>query len=51
MAAYVEALKIIFPGRRIEAALLYTAMPVLHALPPDLIERYAPKQMTTQMDG
>lgn len=33
MAAYVEALRVIFPGRRVEAALLYTAGPKLIALP------------------
>ncbi len=33
MAAYVAALKVIFPGRAVEAALLYTAGPVLHTLP------------------
>jgi hypothetical protein len=30
MAAYAAALTVIFPGRRIEAALLYTAGPTLH---------------------
>ncbi|MDT9597599.1 double-strand break repair helicase AddA [Sphingosinicella rhizophila] len=45
MAAYSEALKIIFPGRRIEAALLYTAVPALYALPADLLARYTPLQM------
>ncbi|MCL6740190.1 double-strand break repair helicase AddA [Sphingomonas sp. RB56-2] len=33
MDAYVDALKIIFPGRRIEASLLYTAGPQLIRLP------------------
>ena len=33
MAAYGEALRTIFPGRRIEAALLYTSAPRLIALP------------------
>ena len=33
MDAYVEALKIIFPDRRIEASLLYTAGPQLIRLP------------------
>jgi ATP-dependent helicase/nuclease subunit A len=42
MAAYAEALKIIFPGRAIEAKLLYTAGPVLHDLAPDLLERHLP---------
>ena len=32
MAAYVAALAVIFPQRRIEAALLYTGGPVLHVL-------------------
>jgi ATP-dependent helicase/nuclease subunit A len=32
MAAYAEALRIIFPGRKVEAALLYTAGPQLIAL-------------------
>ena len=40
MAAYVAALEVIFPGRAIEAALLYTAGPRLIALPPDLIARW-----------
>jgi ATP-dependent helicase/nuclease subunit A len=39
MAAYVAALEIIFPGRRVEAALLYTAGPSLLALPEALIAR------------
>lgn len=33
MEAYAEALKVIFPGRRIEASLLYTAGPKLITLP------------------
>jgi ATP-dependent helicase/nuclease subunit A len=33
MEAYAEALKVIFPGRRIEASLLYTAGPRLITLP------------------
>lgn len=33
MDAYTEALKVIFPGRRIEASLLYTAGPRLITLP------------------
>ena len=37
MAAYVDALAVIFPGRTIEAALLYTVTPVLFVLPPDLL--------------
>jgi ATP-dependent helicase/nuclease subunit A len=42
MAAYAEALKIIFPGRAIEANLLYTSGPLLHVLPPALLERHLP---------
>ena len=38
MAAYRAALRVIFPGRPIEAALLYTAAPVLHALPDALLD-------------
>ena len=37
MAAYAAALGVIFPERRIEAALLYTAGPTLHLLPPELL--------------
>jgi ATP-dependent helicase/nuclease subunit A len=37
MAAYAAALAVIFPGKRIEAALLYTAGPTLHILPPALL--------------
>ena len=33
MAAYVEALRAIFPGRSVEAALLYTSGPKMIALP------------------
>jgi ATP-dependent helicase/nuclease subunit A len=45
MAAYAEALKRIFPGRRIEAKLLYTAGPRLHDLPPELLERHNPARL------
>jgi ATP-dependent helicase/nuclease subunit A len=40
MAAYVQALGVIHPGARIEAALLYTETPVLFALPDELLARY-----------
>ncbi|HEX5184576.1 MAG TPA: double-strand break repair helicase AddA [Allosphingosinicella sp.] len=43
MAAYAEALKRIFPGRRIEAKLLYTATPVLFDLPDGLVARHVPR--------
>ncbi|MBX3564949.1 MAG: double-strand break repair helicase AddA [Sphingomonas sp.] len=42
MAAYVAALAVIFPGRTIEAGLLYTAGPVLHALTPELLAAHKP---------
>ncbi|WP_411269189.1 double-strand break repair helicase AddA [Sphingobium sp. SCG-1] len=42
MAAYVAALAAIFPGRRIEAGLLYTAAPVLILLPDALLAPYKP---------
>ncbi|MGZ8286842.1 MAG: double-strand break repair helicase AddA [Allosphingosinicella sp.] len=42
MSAYVEALKIIFPGRPIRAKLLYTAAPKLFDLPEALLDRYRP---------
>lgn len=42
MAAYRAALGIIFPDRPVEAALLYTAAPVLHALPGDLLDAHLP---------
>jgi ATP-dependent helicase/nuclease subunit A len=32
MSAYVDALSVIFPGRRVEAALLYTASATLFEL-------------------
>ena len=37
MAAYAAALEAAYPGRRIEAALLYTQTPRLIALPDDLL--------------
>jgi ATP-dependent helicase/nuclease subunit A len=42
MAAYRAALAVIFPDRRIEAALLYTAGPRLHPLPVSLLDLHAP---------
>jgi ATP-dependent helicase/nuclease subunit A len=42
MAAYVAALEVVFPGRQIEAGLLYTAAPVLFALPDTLIATHKP---------
>jgi ATP-dependent helicase/nuclease subunit A len=42
MAAYREALGVIFPRRRIEAKLLYTSGPSLFDLPPALLARFHP---------
>jgi len=42
MAAYAAALAVIFPGRRIEAALLYTGGPLLLPLSADLLARHKP---------
>jgi ATP-dependent helicase/nuclease subunit A len=42
IAAYVAALDVIFPGRRVEGALLYTAGPTLFTLPADLLDRHKP---------
>jgi ATP-dependent helicase/nuclease subunit A len=48
MAAYVEALGAIFPGRPVEAALLYTGAPVLLTLPPALLADHKPRFATAQ---
>lgn len=42
MAAYVAALEVIFPGRSIEAGLLYTSAPRLISLPPDMLASHKP---------
>jgi ATP-dependent helicase/nuclease subunit A len=42
MAAYVAALEVIFPGRAIEAALLYTAGPAFIELPDAILAPYKP---------
>jgi ATP-dependent helicase/nuclease subunit A len=42
MAAYQAALEVIFPGRTVEAALLYTSGPVLHPLPRGLLLPHMP---------
>jgi len=42
MAAYVAALEVVFPGRQVVAGLLYTAGPVLYALPDDLLATHKP---------
>jgi ATP-dependent helicase/nuclease subunit A len=41
MAAYAAALEATYPGRRIEAALLYTQTPELIALPTELLRHHA----------
>lgn len=43
MAGYAAALAAIFPGRRIEASLLYTAGPLLVTLTPEQIDRDKPR--------
>ncbi|MXO60085.1 double-strand break repair helicase AddA [Altererythrobacter salegens] len=40
MAAYVAALAAIYPGRRIEAAVLYTQTPRLVPIPPELLAEH-----------
>lgn len=42
MAAYAAALSTIFPGRPVEAALLYTAGPRMIDLPPSLLDAHKP---------
>ena len=42
MSAYAAALAAIFPGRRIEAALLYTSGPLLLPLDPETLARFKP---------
>jgi ATP-dependent helicase/nuclease subunit A len=50
MAAYVAALRVIFPGRRVEAALLFTAGPRLIALPDALLALY-PLKAEPRLNG
>jgi ATP-dependent helicase/nuclease subunit A len=42
MAAYRAVLRLVYPGNRIECALLWTDGPSLMALPDDLLDRWAP---------
>lgn len=42
MAAYVAALEVIFPGRTVEAGLLYTSAPRLIVLPPERLAPHKP---------
>ncbi|HWW59231.1 MAG TPA: PD-(D/E)XK nuclease family protein, partial [Sphingopyxis sp.] len=48
MAAYRDALGVIFPGRRIGAALLYTAGPRLIAPGDDLLDAHKPGLLATK---
>jgi len=42
MAAYAAALRVIFPGRLVEAALLYTSGPTLYLLSPEALATHKP---------
>jgi len=42
MGAYAAALEQVWPGRAVEAALLYTESPVLIVLPPETLARHKP---------
>ncbi|HWU73276.1 MAG TPA: PD-(D/E)XK nuclease family protein, partial [Sphingomonas sp.] len=48
MAAYAEALRVIFPGRQIEAALLYTAAPRLFDLSEAVLAPHKPGFAATE---
>ena len=48
MAAYTAALEVTYPGRRIEAAVLYTQTPQLIELPPERIEPHKAALFTAQ---
>ena len=48
MAAYRDALAVIFPGRRVEAALLYTAAPRLVVLRDALLDAHKPGLAATK---
>lgn len=48
MAAYAAALEVIFPGRAIEAGLLYTSAPRLITLPPELLALHKPGFLPAQ---
>ncbi|MBB4641635.1 double-strand break repair helicase AddA [Rhizorhapis suberifaciens] len=50
MAAYAAALEVIFPGRRIEAALLYTSGPKIIVLPGDLLVAHKPGYAGAQQE-
>ncbi len=44
MAAYAAALGVIYPDRVVEAAVLYTQVPQLIAIPAELLQRFRPGQ-------
>jgi ATP-dependent helicase/nuclease subunit A len=48
MSAYAAALETAYPGRSIEAALLYTAVPLLVAIPAEVIEQHKPALRVAQ---
>lgn len=48
MGAYAAALQAIFPGKRVEAAVLYTQTPRLIAIPADLLEANKPRLAPVQ---
>lgn len=48
MGAYVAALEQIYPGRQVEAAVLYTQTPQLFALPPALLDAYKTRFAASQ---
>ena len=48
MAAYVAALETIYPGRQVEAAVLYTQTPQLFALPGERLDAYKTRFAASQ---
>ena len=48
MAAYVAALEVIYPGRLVEAALLYSHTPQLIAIPAALMAAHKPSLQAAQ---
>ncbi len=48
MAAYVAALEVSFPGKRVEAAVLYTAVPALIVIPDALLAANKPGLSTAE---
>ena len=48
MSAYVAALEVIYPGRAVEAIVLYTQTPQLFAIPEELLAANKPRLSTSQ---